>query len=841
MMSVDLNNPGNMKSGNDFMSFDSPKAGLEAMQHDLLLKILGQSPVMKSKYGEGYQPTLRNIISTWAPSSENNTDNYINFVSSHSGIDPDQPVTQEDVTKIMQPMIHMEGGKKASDYFGKLMSGIGDAIIPSAKAEGLKEVTDPEILKQLNSSSGLREVTDPNILSQLDGASSDNGFFDTMINNASHGITSIGDLLTGNFQNIREYKPTPATESLASKLFEGEKDIPTDPMGIAKLAIRKYQEGKITGDDYASAHLEKFGENAAGKAVSAIGGLVPTFNVVGTAIQKYVNPAISNATGLTENELALSELAASPLGLTTRSKSTPLPIEQAITKTADALTYPVRHPIDTATSAVNMAGDIAKPVIQPIIRGILESDNPITGEPGLKTSLASDTATEGVRLGKKMGVDFTAGELTGNPTAMGIEDALANSARYGGKFAEANQRKTEAIIGKFNETLDKINPESNSRADVGNRLGDAYRSTIDSLIKTRSEQGKIDFQSALEGSSDEGSSILSNNLFRELQAIASEGDAKLLTKSKAHGAMVARKLLNRVSTKTEKGNIQSDTISLQDMANGLSDFSSEAQRPGSIMDTAQSAAERRIYARLFGALQKDLDAEIDSPTGSPERAAMLKVARDNFRNQSNQIADIQKNTLGKIIGEADHDSQGNLVISPEKIADRFTKMEPTELKNTLSFLDKNHPDVANIARRYILEKSLRQAGEGRGLRGEGTTKEFAKAEFVKNLPDSDTLNILLKDPSAAADIKDVAAALNRMIDYGAQKKGSATAQRTDFLASIAQWSKGALYRSIVSDSLAEDLMNPTKRRKMAFEARNIKPQKTKITITPKDKLKNKGE
>jgi len=319
---------------------------------------------------------------------------------------------------------------------------------------------------------------------------------------------------------------------------------------------------------------------------------------------------------------------------------------------------------------------------------------------------------------------------------------------------------------------------------------------------------------------------LSNNLFRTLQELKTEGDARLLTADKAEGGKLARQLLSRLSTKTQAGNTQASTITLQEMANGLSDFSAAARKPGGLLDDAKTAAQRRVYARLADALQKDLDAEIASPKGNPERAAQLAAARDNYKNFTNQISDIEKTTLGKIIGEAERNSTGELVVSPERVADRFSAMEPTELRNTLRFLDKNHPDVAQMARRYTLEKALRKATEGRGLRGEGTTKDFAKAEFVKNLPDQEKLNALFGDNMAAGDIKDVAAAMNRLIDYGSQRSGSQTAQRTDFLAGSAKWGKGALYRSLVSDSLAEDLLNPAKRRQMGFEARGINSKAT---------------
>ncbi len=142
-LSVRDNNPGNMKQNGVIASYNTPEEGLDAMHRDLALKVAGKSPIMKSRYGNDYQPTIRNVVSTWAPPTENNTDNYVNFVSQHSGLDPDSPLSPQDVPKIMQPMVHMEGGQKASNYFGKLMGGIGDAIISPAEASEAAPVSAP--------------------------------------------------------------------------------------------------------------------------------------------------------------------------------------------------------------------------------------------------------------------------------------------------------------------------------------------------------------------------------------------------------------------------------------------------------------------------------------------------------------------------------------------------------------------------------------------------------------------------------------------------------------------------------------------------------------------------
>lgn len=119
-LSVRNQNPGNMRGKNGgFQKFSSPEEGLRAMRNDLLLKIAGNSPAMKARYGKDYQPTLRNLISTWAPPSENDTENYIGFVAKQTGLHPDAPLTADSVDALIPAMTQMEGGKAAAIHFGK--------------------------------------------------------------------------------------------------------------------------------------------------------------------------------------------------------------------------------------------------------------------------------------------------------------------------------------------------------------------------------------------------------------------------------------------------------------------------------------------------------------------------------------------------------------------------------------------------------------------------------------------------------------------------------------------------------------------------------------------------
>lgn len=140
-LNVRSNNPGNMRDVKTgvFRQFATPEEGLAAMANDLTAKVTGKSGVMKSKYGEGYKPTLQNVIETWAPPSENDTQKYVNFVAEQSGLSPTQTLSPLDIQKIMPAMVKMEGGEQAAEYFAQ------PAAVPVAEAAVEQPITNPAL------------------------------------------------------------------------------------------------------------------------------------------------------------------------------------------------------------------------------------------------------------------------------------------------------------------------------------------------------------------------------------------------------------------------------------------------------------------------------------------------------------------------------------------------------------------------------------------------------------------------------------------------------------------------------------------------------------------------
>lgn len=108
------NNPGNIRRGNsawvgkvpfnqstdnEFEQFQEMKYGIRAA-----LKLL-------SNYMSNYQlKTISQILNKWAPTSENDTQEYINFVSTNTGIPQNQPLQIQQLPYIAYEMFIVENG-----------------------------------------------------------------------------------------------------------------------------------------------------------------------------------------------------------------------------------------------------------------------------------------------------------------------------------------------------------------------------------------------------------------------------------------------------------------------------------------------------------------------------------------------------------------------------------------------------------------------------------------------------------------------------------------------------------------------------------------------------------
>lgn len=104
-------NPGNIEDNTAFLGmagsdgrfaiFESPFYGLRAMARQLKL--------YRDRDGIN---TVAGIVSKWAPPSENDTDNYIRFVSERAGVLEFSPLLDSEYPGVIAAMIQLENGQQ---------------------------------------------------------------------------------------------------------------------------------------------------------------------------------------------------------------------------------------------------------------------------------------------------------------------------------------------------------------------------------------------------------------------------------------------------------------------------------------------------------------------------------------------------------------------------------------------------------------------------------------------------------------------------------------------------------------------------------------------------------
>ena len=111
------NNPGNLVGADgNFLKFATPQEGDMALTKDLLLKLSGQSPAYKSRFGNAPVTPLT-LAETWSPAeakgnSVQSTNNYSKFIAEKLGILPNQPIpnTPEALQVVKSAISQFEAG-----------------------------------------------------------------------------------------------------------------------------------------------------------------------------------------------------------------------------------------------------------------------------------------------------------------------------------------------------------------------------------------------------------------------------------------------------------------------------------------------------------------------------------------------------------------------------------------------------------------------------------------------------------------------------------------------------------------------------------------------------------
>jgi hypothetical protein len=119
-LAVRNNNPGNIRgTDGEFIKYDTPEEGKQAMINDLTIKATGRSRHPSKLTGKKLGPdsTVADIISVYAPKSENDTASYVSSVQQYLGIDDTTPMSSIPPGKLAEAMSRHEDPTMHSKVF----------------------------------------------------------------------------------------------------------------------------------------------------------------------------------------------------------------------------------------------------------------------------------------------------------------------------------------------------------------------------------------------------------------------------------------------------------------------------------------------------------------------------------------------------------------------------------------------------------------------------------------------------------------------------------------------------------------------------------------------------
>lgn len=111
------NNPLNIRIGNNWLGERAPKDCTDPEFEEFVAMIYGLRAafcIIRRYIRHYHRTTIRQIITSWAPAHENDTERYVQFVSRETGISPDAQILFEDkptMCAIVRAMVHVEVGQ----------------------------------------------------------------------------------------------------------------------------------------------------------------------------------------------------------------------------------------------------------------------------------------------------------------------------------------------------------------------------------------------------------------------------------------------------------------------------------------------------------------------------------------------------------------------------------------------------------------------------------------------------------------------------------------------------------------------------------------------------------
>lgn len=385
---------------------------------------------------------------------------------------------------------------------------------------------------------------------------------------------------------------------------------------------------------------------------------------------------------------------------------------------------------------------------------------------------ASKAPSLGETLSTKTGIPLTLGEASGSKTVKQIE-TLAGSAVGGSATAYKDKLvQTQAGVAAVSSLANKMTTAVDNPETLGTKLQTALKTAVNNIDDLRQQSAKTDY-GAVKALAQNRPVIAYNKTVSELDKIISEtkdipsGDSKRIFQQ-------ASEMRDQLAM-----NGQARVFGIEPAMRTRSTWGAAARGTGNVFTDVDPNQSRRFAARLFGAINEDFN---DASTAKTPIAQALATANKNYSSYSRSIDQVRKSSLASLVGEDTVDAafSGHVASTkaPEKLAQSFMNLQPSQARTVTGILKKHAPQVLEDTKAYVL-RDLLQKSAGDTTRGE------LPMSFPKFLQNYNKIEPKLKEmgfgPKELADIKDVTKVMSMASDRIGQNP-SGTAQGVQFAA-----------------------------------------------------------
>lgn len=393
-------------------------------------------------------------------------------------------------------------------------------------------------------------------------------------------------------------------------------------------------------------------------------------------------------------------------------------------------------------------------------------------------------AAESEALAQRTGIDFTPGMVSGGKAQTALENMSRQSVFSADTAFQADEKIANQAIQYVRTVMDRISRDNLSPQGIGEGVQKTVRGAVEKIAESREQTAAKQF-GAIRQMVGDAPVVDYTATKKALQDILGDfgdvvgGDAARI-RSQAQG------LLDEILQKA-------DGVSLDAARRARSFYGAASRGRSNIFDDVSPDLNRRLAAKMYGAMSDDLDAagaRIDQAAGfgqnmpvaggvQPVRPSeLLKQANDDYRRHSQLLEAVKNSPLKRLLGDefSVEDFMTVNTLPPETVIQRMGAMKPSEMNMVRDFMEKNAPDTWQQYKRMLVDDAL-SAAETAPTSAGANHVPFNASGFMRALggdkPEKVEQLRAIFNPSEMSEVMDAMQAARRLGDkFGANFSGT---------------------------------------------------------------------